>query len=77
MVFYMSHMTVLYSPLQKFIVGRENETTIEKGIGNGAPVFTFLVCYFFSFCLPTRSPLAQKMTLPEENIYNFSNNLKT
>ena len=26
-------------------MGRENET-IEKGIGNGAPVFAFLVCFF-------------------------------
>ena len=38
-------MTVLYSPLQRLVVGRENET-IEKGIGNGAPVFAFLVCFF-------------------------------
>ena len=68
-------MTVLYSPLQRLVVGRENETTIEKGIGNGALVFAFLVC--FSFCLPTRSPLPVKMTLLEENIYNLSNNLKT
>ena len=27
-------------------MGRQNETTIEKGIGNGAPVFAFLVCFF-------------------------------
>ena len=26
----MSHMTVLYSPLQRLVVGRENETTIEN-----------------------------------------------
>ena len=41
----MSHMNVLYSPLQRLVVGRENET-IEKDIGNGAPVFAFLVCFF-------------------------------
>ena len=28
-------------------MGRENETTIEKGVENGAPVFAFLVCFFF------------------------------
>ena len=28
-------------------MGRENETTIEKGIGNGGPVFAFLVCFFY------------------------------
>ena len=39
-------MTVLYSPLQRLVVGRENETTIEKGKGNGAPVFAFHVCFF-------------------------------
>ena len=52
---------------------------IEKGIGNGAPVFAFLVFFFFffSFCLPTRSPLPVKMTLLEENVYDLSNNLKT
>ena len=54
-------------------MGRENET-IEKGIGNGASVFAFLV-FFYLFCLPTKSPLQVKMTLLEENIYNFSNNL--
>ena len=32
--------------LQKLVVGRESETTIEKGIGNGVPVFGFLVCFF-------------------------------
>ena len=53
-------------------LGRENETT---EMGNGAPVFAFLVC--FSFCLPARSRLQVKMTLLKENIYNFSNNLKT
>ena len=37
---------VPYKTLQKLVVGRENETTIEKGIGNGAPVFGFLVCFF-------------------------------
>ena len=67
----MSHMTVLHSPLQRFVVGRENETTIEKGIGNGVSVFAFLIVFFLTFCLPV------KMTLPEENIYNLSNNLKT
>ena len=39
-------MTVLYSHLQRLVVGRENETTIEKGKGNGALVFAFLVCFF-------------------------------
>ena len=66
---------VPYKTLQRLVVGRENETTIEKGIGNGAPVFGFLVC--FSFCLPTRSPLPVKMTLLEENVYKLSNYLKT
>ena len=57
-------------------MGRENETTIEKGIGNGAQVFAFLVC--FLFCLPIRSPLPVKMALLEENIlYKISNNPKT
>ena len=27
-------------------MGRENETTTEKGIGKGAQVFAFLVCFF-------------------------------
>ena len=27
-------------------MGRENETRIEKGIGNGALDFAFLVCFF-------------------------------
>ena len=53
LVFYMSHMTVLYSHLQRVVVGRENETTIEKGIGNGAPVFAFLVCFLSSYKEPT------------------------
>ena len=35
-----------YKTLQRLVVGRENETTIEKGIGNGAPVFGFFVCFF-------------------------------
>ena len=56
-------------------MGRENETTIEKGMGNGAPVFAFLVC---SFILSSyKEPIPVKMTLLEENIYNLSNNLKT
>ena len=38
-------MTVLYSALQRHALGRENDTTIEKGTGNGAPVFAFLVCF--------------------------------
>ena len=46
-ILYVTYMTVLYSPLQRLVVGRENETTIEKGIGNGALVFAFLVCFFF------------------------------
>ena len=37
---------VPYKTLQRPVVGRENETTIKKGKGNGAPVFGFPVCFF-------------------------------
>ena len=45
-------MTALYSPLQRLVVGRENETTIEKGIGNGTP-FSFVFFILPSYKEPT------------------------